>query len=162
MLTMTAASLSLAQRIEPIAATLRTLTTEGNSTQPMHDASQQVPRREPMNAWRGTAGGLLGGGAGMVTGFFAGIAVAERSACSGEDCGLRNALVGGIVGEAIGLAVGAHYGSRGKGNLAFSVLTSTAIGAAGVFAAVSAEKAALPILLVVPVFQLTALLAMER
>ena len=161
MLTMTAASSSLAQRIEPLAASSRTMMSDRDWNQKPANGAQQMAR-EPINPWRGVAGGTLGGGAGLMTGFFAGAASGQGNVCSGEDCGLRNALLGAMVGEAVGLAVGTHYGSRGHGNLALAVLTSTAIGVAGVFAAISAEKAAPQILAVVPVLQLTALLAMER
>ena len=161
MLTMTAASTSRAQRIEPRAVSSRALTSESDwNQQPAHGAQQMA--REPINPWRGVAGGLLSGSAGLVGGFIAGEASGQRNLCSSEDCGLRNALVGAMVGEAVGLAVGTHYGSRGHGNLALAMLTSTAMSVAGVFAAISAEKAAPQILAVVPVLQLTALLAMER
>ena len=53
MLTTTAASTSFAQRIEPHAASSRTLTSERDRN------GAQLTAREPINPWRGVAGGVL-------------------------------------------------------------------------------------------------------
>jgi hypothetical protein len=134
---------------------------ESISYQPTKNGEYQIAI-EPANMWRGAAGGVLGGGAGLVGGLLAGAWWGEADGCSGEDCGMKGAIVGAYVGAAVGLAVGTHYGSRGRGNLAVGMLTSTAIAVAGLYGIASAERAAPVILAVVPVLQFTALLAMER
>jgi hypothetical protein len=158
MLVLTVAHTSFAQRHEPIAASSRSLSTDGSWTP---SVESQVTN-QPANMWRGVAGGILGGGAGFVGGMFAGASDLSRRNCTGEDCGLANAILGSMIGESVGLAVGAHYGSRGRGNLAIQLLTSTAIGAAGLYGAWYAEGAAPLFIGVTPVFQLAAVLAMEK
>jgi hypothetical protein len=156
LLTLTAASTSFAQRIEPIAASSRTLASSTSN-----QVAQQISPK-PMNPWGGVAVGVLGGSAGFAAGLFAGATLGRPSSCSGEYCGLEGAVIGAVVGEAVGLAVGTHYGSRGHANLAFTFLTSTAISAAGIAAAASSGQSGPMILSVVPVIQLAILLAMER
>jgi hypothetical protein len=158
MLVLTVTHTSFAQRVEPMAASSRALSTEGPFRQ---SEASQTPNRSA-NASGGVAGGIVGGGAGLLGGVWAGVTLANYKRCSGEDCGLEHAIIGAVVGEAVGLAVGAHYGARGRGHLAVQLLTSTAISVAGIYAAVSAERSAPVILAAVPVVQLAALLAMER
>jgi hypothetical protein len=158
MLVVTAAHTSFAQQMEPAAASSRMLSTESSFTP---SAVSQVTTR-PVNMWGGVAGGVLGGGAGFFGGMMLGASEISRRNCTGEDCGLANAIIGSMVGESVGLALGAHYGSRGRGNLAIQMLTSTAIGAAGFYSAWYAEGAAPIILGAVPVVQLLAVMAMEK
>jgi hypothetical protein len=122
-------------------------------------AAPQTPERRA-NVARGITGGLVGGGVGLAAGFFGG--AWSREGCTGEDCGLRAAVVGGFIGESIGLALGTHYAAGGNGNLLVTTLASSAIGAAGVAAAFAAEGAAPVILTVTPIIQLAVVLATER
>ncbi|MEO5818502.1 MAG: hypothetical protein ABIT20_24750 [Gemmatimonadaceae bacterium] len=158
MLVLTAAHTSFAQQMEPVAASSRLRSTE---TAFSPSAESQVTTR-PVNMWGGVAGRVLGGGAGFFGGMMLGASEISRRSCTGEDCGLANAIIGSMIGESVGLAVGAHYGSRGRGNLAIQMLTSTAIGAAGLYSAWYAEGAAPIILGAVPVVQLLAVMAMEK
>jgi hypothetical protein len=158
MLMLTAAHTSFAQQMEPVAASSRVLSTESSFTP---SAESQVTTR-PVNMLAGVAGGIAGGSAGFLGGMLLGASEISRRNCTGEDCGLANAIIGSVIGESVGLAVGGHYGSRGRGNLAIQMLTSTAIGAAGLYSALYAEGAAPIILGAVPVVQLLAVLAMEK
>ena len=158
MLLLTVAHTSFAQRFEPLAASPRALTSEGGTNQ--LEQLQIVPQRP--NDLLGIAGGVVGGGAGFFGGMLLGASEISRRNCTGEDCGLANAIVGSAIGEAVGLAVGAHYGARGRGNLAVQILTSTAIGAAGLYGAWYNEGAAPIILTATPLVQLMAVLAMEH
>jgi len=158
MLVLTVAHTAFAQRFEPIAASSIPLASEGGTGQ--LEQMQMVPRRP--NDLLGVAGGIVGGGAGFFGGLLVGASDISRRNCVGEDCGLAQAIVGSMIGEAVGLAVGAHYGARGRGNLAVQIITSTAIGAAGLYAAWHAEGAAPIILTVTPLVQLATVLAMEH
>jgi hypothetical protein len=156
MLVLAVAHTSFAQRFEPLAASSRSLTSEGGTGQ----LEQMVPQRP--NDLLGAAGGIVGGGAGFLGGMMLGASDISRRNCTGEDCGLANAIVGSMIGEAVGLAVGAHYGARGRGNLALQIITSTAIGVAGVYTAWHAEGFAPVILTITPIVQLATVLAMEH
>jgi hypothetical protein len=149
---------SLAQRIEPVAASSRSVPTDGMSRR---QSTENQGRSRPLVTLGGVSGGVIGGGAGFLGGMLAGATLGSRG-CSGEDCGLGTAILGAALGEAIGLAVGTHLGSASRGDLLLATLTSTAIGAAGLVAAFSAEGSASTILVAVPVVQLLAVLAIER
>jgi hypothetical protein len=154
LLTLAGAASSRAQRLQPVAPTIRHA-----AVQAAHDAQAS---RDPVNSVRGIAGGVLGGGAGLFGGLLAGASIGSRGSCSGEDCGLGEAIVGAILGESLGLALGTHVAARGHGNVVLTSVVSTAIGAVGLLAAFSAERAAPLILGAVPIVQLAAVLAMER
>jgi hypothetical protein len=158
MLALIGAQASFAQRMEPLAASAHASATDATRRQ---SAESQVTNRH-LVTWGGVGGGVIGGSAGLVGGFVAGATWGNIGACSGEDCGLGSAILAAAVGEAIGLAIGTHVGSSGRGKLAIAMLTSTVIGAAGVYVAVNAEGSAPVILAAVPVVQLLAVLALER
>ena len=158
LLVLTVADTSFAQRFEPLAASSRSLAGEGGTGQ--LEQIQMAPQRP--NDLLGVAGGVVGGGAGLFGGMLLGASDISRRSCTGEDCGLANAILGSMIGEAVGLAVGAHYGARGRGNLALQIITSTAIGAAGLYTAWHAEGFAPVILTVTPIVQLATVLAMEH
>jgi hypothetical protein len=158
LLVLTVAEMSFAQRFEPLAASSRSQAGEAGTGQ--LEQVQMAPRRP--NDLRGVAGGIVGGGAGFLGGMLVGASDISRRSCTGEDCGLANAILGSMIGEGVGLAVGAHYGARGRGNLALQIITSTAIGAAGLYTAWHAEGFAPIILTATPIVQLATVLAMEH
>jgi hypothetical protein len=158
MLVLVGAHTSFAQRIEPMAASSRFLSTDVTSRQPV----QGETTKGPFLTWGGVIGGAVGGSAGLFGGLLAGAMLAHTGTCAGEDCSLGAALVGAGVGEVLGLATGAHIGSAGRGNLALAILASTAIGAAGIYAAGQAGGSAPGVVLAIPVMQLAAVLVIER
>ena len=158
MLVLVGAHTSIAQRIEPVAAFSRSVSTEATSRQ----SAQVEASKGPLLTWRGVGGGVVGGTVGVFGGLLAGVAVAHTHKCAGEDCSQGQALVGAAVGEAMGVAVGAHLGSARRGNLALAVLTSVGIGAAGALALSHPGGAAPAIAVAIPVLQLVAVLALER
>ena len=158
MLVLVGVHTSFAQRIEPVAALSRSVSTDATSRQ----SAQVEATKGPLLTWGGVGGGIAGGTVGVFGGMLAGVAFAHTGRCVGEDCSLGRALAGAAVGEAIGLAAGAHLGSARRGNLALAVLTSVAIGATGALALTHPSRAAPAIVLAIPVLQLAAVLALER
>lgn len=158
MLVVIGAHTSFAQRMEPVAASSRSVSTDDSWRQ----SRENQDKSRPLVTLGGVSGGVIGGGAGFVGGLLAGATWGSRGGCSGEDCALGAAILGAAVGEAIGLAVGTHLGSASRGDLLLATLTSTAIGAAGILVAFNAEGSAPVILAAVPVVQLLAVLAIER
>ena len=158
MLVLVGVHASFAQRVEPVAALSRSVSTDATS----RHSAQVEPTKGPFLTWGGVGGGIVGATAGIFGGMLAGVALAHTGTCAGEDCSLGSALVGAAVGEAVGLAVGAHVGSAGRGNLALAVLTSTGIAAAGALALRHPGGASPAIAIAIPVLQLSAVLALER
>jgi hypothetical protein len=158
MLVLVGVHTSFAQRIEPVAAFSRSVSTDATSRQ----SAQPEATKGPLLTWGGVGGGVVGVPVGIVGGLLAGVAMANIGTCTGEDCSLGAALVGAAVGEAIGLAVGAHVGSAGRGNLALAVLTSVGISAAGALALRHPSGASPSIVVAIPVLQLVSVLALER
>jgi len=158
MLVLAGVHTSFAQRIEPVAAFRRSVSTDGTSRQ----SAQIETTKGPLLTWGGVGGGIVGGTVGIFGGMLAGVALVHIGTCAGEDCSLGTALAGAVVGEAVGVAVGAHVGSAGRGNLAVSVLTSAGICAAGALALRHPSGAAPAIVVAIPVLQLAAVLALER
>jgi hypothetical protein len=158
MLVPVGAHTSVAQRIEPVAATSRSVSTDATSHQPV----QIEAKKGPFLTWGGVGGGVVGGTAGLFGGMLAGVMLAHTGQCMGEDCSLGSALVGAGVGEVIGLAAGAHVGSARRGNLGLAVLASAAMGATGILAANYAPRSAGGIVVAIPLLQLGAVLALER
>jgi hypothetical protein len=158
MLVLVAAHTSFAQRIDPVAAFSRSVSTDATSRQ----SAQIKATKGPFLTWGGVGGAALGGTVGVFGGMLAGVALAHTHKCAGEDCSLGQALVGAAVGEAIGVAVGAHLGSARRGNLALAALTSVGISAAGALALRNPSGAAPAIVVAIPVLQLAAVLALER
>lgn len=158
MLVLVATHASFAQRIEPVAASSRSVSTDATSRQ----SAQGEVKKRPLLTWGGVGGGIVGGTVGVFGGMLAGVAFAHTGTCAGEDCSLGQALVGAALGECIGVAVGAHVGSAGRGNLALAMLTSVGIGAAGALALRHPSGAAPSIAVAIPVLQFAAMLALER
>lgn len=149
LLTAVAGTSSFAQRVTPVGATPA-------------DERQIVeiqPPRQPISTGRGIVGGILGGAVGLVVG-------GPSAGVGGPKCGDISCsfLWGAVVGESIGLALGTHYGSRGNGNRAKSMLATTGIGLVALTAlfASGSDGTALTILSVTPVVQLAVALALER
>jgi hypothetical protein len=147
-----------AQRIEPLAVSWRSVSTDASARQ----SAQIEATKGSFLTWGGVGGALVGGTAGLFGGMLAGVTLAHIGTCAGEDCSLGSALVGAAVGEAIGVAVGAHVGSAGRGNLALAAVTSIGILAAGALVLRHPSAAAPTIVLAIPVLQLAAVLAVER
>jgi hypothetical protein len=110
------------------------------------------------------AGGLLAGAAGFFGGALAGAALTE---CEVEDdyCVLGGAIVGAGIGESLLMPVGVHVGDAGRGDLAPGMLASAAIGAAGLAGLYISDfdpPAAPVIVVVAPLAQLLATIAIER
>ena len=158
MLLLAGAHASVAQRIEPVAASSLSVSSTGTA----HQSTQVDATKGPFLSWGKVGGAVVGGGVGFFGGMLAGVAVAHTGRCTGEDCSLGRALVGAAVGEVVGVAGGAHVGSGGRGNLAVAVLSSAAIGTTGILALHHPAGAAPVILLAIPVLQLAAVLALER
>ena len=110
----------------------------------------------------GTLTSIVGGGIGLGLGLIGGANLSAGPGCPGEDCGLVGAIVGATIGESVGLALGSHYAGRGRAAPLAITLVSTAIGAAGVVAALAAEGAAPYVLGITPILQSAVILAMER
>lgn len=109
-------------------------------------------------------GGLLGGAAGFVGGFYVGALLAD-----GDDADDLDFLSGGVAGATIGegllLPLGVHLANDRQGSFLTSAAASLAIAAAGLLALQAAhyDPPAAPIVLVaVPVAQLVASIAIER
>lgn len=149
---------SSAQRIEPVAAHQRSVSTDATSRQ----SARTEGTKGPFLTWGGVGGSIVGGTVGVFGGMLAGVAAAHMGTCMGSECSLGEALVGAVVGEAIGVAVGAHVGSSGRGNLAASMLSSVGIAAAGALALSHPSRAAPAIAIAIPLLQLAAVLALER
>ena len=98
MLVLVATHASFAQRIEPVAASSRSVSTDATSRQ----SAQGEVKKRPLLTWGGVGGGIVGGTAGVFAGMLAGVMVAHIGTCSGEDCSLGGALVGAAVGEVVG------------------------------------------------------------
>jgi uncharacterized MAPEG superfamily protein len=117
----------------------------------------QPERRRPPEVL--ALGGVLGGGAGLVVGVFAG---AWLEGPAPEDCidfciGWEP-IVGALAGEALGLALGVHMANGGRGSLPLGMLTSAGILTVGLIGGNNIP----PMLLIVPVSQIIATVTVER
>ncbi|HUP19149.1 MAG TPA: hypothetical protein VM778_04250 [Gemmatimonadota bacterium] len=104
--------------------------------------------------------GLLLGGVGLIAGAFAGYTL-ESALCDPchEFSGVSGGILGATVGESLGLAGGVHLGNQRGGSLGLDILVATAVGTAGVLAAVSSELGF--VIFLTPVAQLMATSAVE-
>ena len=158
MLVLVGVHTSFAQRIEPVAAFWRSVSTDATSRQ----SAQVEATKGPLLTWGGVGGGIVGGTVGIFGGMLAGVALAHTGTCAGEDCSL------GQVWPAPRWARQSEWRSErisarpGRGNLALAVLTSVGIGAAGALALRHPSGAAPAIVVAIPVLQLAAVLALER
>lgn len=109
-------------------------------------------------------GGLAGGAVGAVAGFYLGALMASGD--DGDDLDfLSGAVAGAVIGEGLLLPLGVHLANRQAGSYTTSALVSLGLAAAGLAAleAVHYDPPGAPIvLIVVPVAQIAASIAIER
>jgi hypothetical protein len=123
-----------------------------------------APGRPAIDSGRrdvGNAAPLAGGVLFGVAGFFAGgVGLLDCRLSGLEDCGILEAYLGAAIGEAFLLPVGAHLFGNGRGSLLAKVAASVGIAALGVVMTGTSGSPA-PLLLI-PVAQLAAVVAIER
>lgn len=127
----------------------------GAST-PSDPAIRAFPRRETSPAVM-AAGGLLGGVVGVFAGGVAGLRLTEHDC---EDCGIVGAVYGAIAGGSALLPLGVHVANRRQGDFGLSLLSSLAIGGAGLALATQTNSAA--VMIPVPVLQIVSSILIER
>lgn len=114
------------------------------------------------------AGGALGGALGLVGGYAIGYALGggNRDSCGDVfPCGAVPGVIGAMIGEIVLLPVGVHIFNDRRGHFAMDLFTSAGVGALGVLLAATVSEGALSegrALLVVPIIQLAATVAVER
>ena len=109
--------------------------------------------------------GLLTGAAGLLLGGLVGAALSgDREDADSWVDALEGAVIGGTVGESLMLPVGVHLANDRRGDLLLSMPASLVIGVAGAAFArnVSSKTKNLPILILTPVAQLVASIAIEK
>lgn len=109
--------------------------------------------------------GLLTGAAGFLIGGLVGAALSgERDDADSWVDALEGAVIGGTIGESLMLPVGVHLANDRQGDLLWSMPASLAIGVAGAAFArnFSSKKKSLPILILTPLAQIAASIAIER
>jgi hypothetical protein len=109
--------------------------------------------------------GLLTGAAGLLVGGLVGAALSgERGDADSWVDALEGAVVGSTIGESLMLPVGVHLANDRSGDLLWSMPASLAIGVTGAVLArnFSSKKKTLPILILTPIAQLAASIAIER
>lgn len=109
--------------------------------------------------------GLLTGAAGFLVGGLVGAALSgEREDADSWVDALEGAVIGSTIGESLMLPVGVHLANDRQGDLLWSMPASLAIGVAGAAFArnFSSKKKSLPILILTPVAQIVASIAIER
>jgi hypothetical protein len=109
--------------------------------------------------------GLLTGAAGFLVGGLVGAALSGDRA--DEDSWVENltgAVVGGTVGESLMLPIGVHIANDRRGDLLWSMPASLAIGTVGGVLArnFNSKSKAWPILVLTPIAQIAASIAIER
>jgi hypothetical protein len=127
---------------------------------PSADASDPTvsafPRQETPPAVM-VAGGLLGGAVGVFAGGLAGLRLTEHDC---EDCGIVGAVYGAIAGGSALLPFGVHVANHRRGDFGLSLLSSLAIGGAGLAIATQTNSAA--VMISVPVLQIASSILIER
>jgi hypothetical protein len=109
--------------------------------------------------------GALTGAAGLLIGGFVGAALmGDRAEGDSWVDALQGAVVGGTMGESLMLPVGVHLANDRRGSLLLSMPASLAIGVAGATLARNTDSKTknLPILILTPVLQLVASIAIEK
>ncbi len=105
-------------------------------------------------------GGLVGAAAGFVGGGLIGAALARNDRGDGW-AELGGFLMGAVIGEVSLTPVGVHIGNKRQGSLALDFLTSAVTGIGGLIMA-SQLSYAQSLLVLVPVVQISATVAVER
>ena len=109
--------------------------------------------------------GLLTGAAGFLVGGLVGAVLLGNEGDSDTWVGaLQGAVVGGTIGESLMLPVGVHLANDRQGDLLLSMPTSLLIGAGGALIGRKLERSgrSWPVLILTPVAQLAASIAIER
>jgi hypothetical protein len=109
--------------------------------------------------------GLLTGAAGFLIGGLVGAAlIGDADDADSWVDALQGAVVGGTVGESLMLPIGVHLANGRRGDLLLSMPASLAIGAGGAWVGRRLERTGRiwPVLILTPVAQLAAAIAIER
>jgi hypothetical protein len=109
--------------------------------------------------------GALTGAAGLLLGGLVGAALSgDRDEADSWVNALEGAVIGGTVGESLMLPVGVHLANDREGDLLLSMPASLAIGVAGAALArnIDSKTKNLPILILTPLAQLVASIAIEK
>jgi len=101
--------------------------------------------------------GAVGGAIGLLGGAIAGAKITEDDC---EDCALLGGVYGAVAGGSTGLALGVHLANGSRGRFLPSLLTSLALGGAGLGMAVLSDTP--EIMIAVPVAQLVSTILIER
>ena len=102
-------------------------------------------------------GGVVGGAVGFFAGALAGAKLTEHDC---EDCAFVGAIYGSVAGGSALLPLGIHVANRGRGNFGMSLLSSLAIGGAGLALASQFDDAG--VMIAVPVLQIVSSILIER
>ncbi len=103
------------------------------------------------------AGGLLGGGLGLLGGAYVGAKITEHDC---EDCFIVGLFYGGVAGGSALLPLGVHLANGRRGDYGKSLLASLAIGAAGFGISYATDEWGL--MFAVPVAQIISSIVIER
>lgn len=133
---------------------------------PQQNLQFQMIEFEPGSNSRMAAYGLLTGAAGLLVGGLVGAALSGRDRDDADSWveSLEGAVIGSTIGESLMLPVGVHLGNDRRGDLLLSMPASLAIGVAGAALArnFDSKKKSLPILILTPIAQIVASIAIER
>ncbi|MGH7497572.1 MAG: hypothetical protein ACREL3_01840 [Gemmatimonadales bacterium] len=155
--------LALLAFIGPLAGGLHAQRLSGN---PFPTIEEPVPATDPsIHAFPHhevhpallAAGGILGGAVGVFGGALAGAKITQNDC---EDCALVGAAYGAVAGGSALLPLGVHLANGRRGKLGPSLLSSLAIGAAGL--GVAAASNSVDVMIAVPVLQIISSVLIER
>ena len=124
---------------------------------PVVDPSVNAFPRHEVHPALLAAGGILGGAVGVFGGALAGARITQHDC---EDCGIVGAAYGAVAGGSALLPLGVHLANGSRGRLVPSLLSSLAIGVAGV--GVAAASNSVDVMIAVPVLQLMSSILIER
>ena len=132
---------------------------------PQYNVQFQAIEFETGSNAKMAAYGLLTGAAGFLVGGLVGAALSgEPNQTDSWVESLQGAMVGGTMTESLMLPVGVHLANDRRGDLLLSMPASFLIGAAGAFVGRRFESTgrAWPVLVLTPIAQLVASIAIER
>lgn len=130
-----------------------------------YNVSFQMIEYETGSNSKMAAYGLLTGAAGFLVGGLVGAALLGETGESHSWVGaLQGAVVGGTIGESLMLPVGVHLANDRRGDLLLSMPASLVIGAGGALVGRRLERngKAWPVLVLTPIAQIAASIAIER